>query len=222
MSISGVANTTSSTLVQPKDAVGSKSLHESDFMKLFITQLQYQDPMKPMDNYQMASQLAQFSNMQATTKMSDNMKKLLDYQTSQNNLQLLSLLNTKVLVSGDKIGVKGGTPGLGDFTLSDASNTTTVQVYNNNDQLVWQEDRGGLAAGHYDLKWDGKDMFGKTVPDGAYYYKVKALDATGHVVDVDSKSSGLVTGVDFSGASPAITLDGHIQVGADDIQQVIK
>ncbi len=222
MSISGVANNTTSTLVQPKDAVGSKTLNESDFMKLFITQLQYQDPMKPMDNYQMASQLAQFSNMQATTKMSDNMEKLLDFQTSQNNLQLLSLLNNKVLVSGNKIGVKDGVPSSGEFTLSNASNTTTVQIYNSADHLVWQEDKGGLKAGHYALKWDGKNLLGKEVPDGAYYYKVKALDATGHVVDVDSKSSGLVTGVDFSGASPAITLDGHIQVGADDILQVIK
>ncbi len=86
------------TYTPPPDfpAVGKKDLDESDFMKLFITQLQYQDPSKPMDTNEMASQLAQFSSMQATMKMSDGMDNLLAYQKSQNNLQLLNLLNTDV------------------------------------------------------------------------------------------------------------------------------
>ncbi|MCK5405645.1 MAG: flagellar hook assembly protein FlgD, partial [Desulfobulbaceae bacterium] len=88
--------------------VGKQELDRTDFLTMFITQLQYQDPMKPMDSYEMASQLAQFSNMEATMKMSDNMEKLLDYQTSQNNLELLSLLDKEVQGNGNMMGVNNG------------------------------------------------------------------------------------------------------------------
>ena len=96
--------------------VGNKELDRSDFMTLFITQMKYQDPMKPMDSYEMASQLAQFSNMEATMKMSDNMEKLLGYQTSQNNLQLMTLIDKDVQIYGNKIGVSEGQVATTEFT----------------------------------------------------------------------------------------------------------
>jgi len=84
------ASTTSTLPIQDTTSlstVGKSSLDRDDFMTLFITQMQHQDPLEPMDSTDMASQLAQFSNMEATMKMSDNLEKLLGYQVSQNNLQ---------------------------------------------------------------------------------------------------------------------------------------
>ena len=219
MSISNVNNSASS-LVQPKNAVGSKSLDQSDFMTLFIKQLQYQDPMKPMDNYQMASQLAQFSNMQATTKMSDNMEKLLASQTSQDNLQLLGMLGNKVQVAGDMMAVKDGAVTPTEFDLKDATDMVTLQVYDAADHLVWQEDKGGLPAGAYELDWDGKDRAGNTAADGAYHYEVKAYGSTGQTVDVDYTTTGTVTGVNFSDGAAKLAVDGYIEVTPDDILKV--
>ncbi len=219
MSISNVNNSPSS-LVQPKNAVGSKSLDQSDFMTLFIKQLQYQDPMKPMDNYEMASQLAQFSSMQATTKMSDNIEKLLNSQTSQNNLQLLGLLGNKVQVAGDMMAVKGGAVTPTEFNLSGATNTVKLQVFDAADHLVWQEDKGGLPAGPYELDWDGKNLAGSAVADGSYYYKVNAYGSTGQMVDVNYKTTGKVTGVNFTDGLAKLTIDGYIEVGPDEILKV--
>ncbi|MCK5227695.1 MAG: flagellar hook assembly protein FlgD, partial [Desulfobulbaceae bacterium] len=103
--------------------VGKQELDRTDFLTMFITQLQYQDPMKPMDSYEMASQLAQFSNMEATMKMSDNMEKLLDYQTSQNNLELLSLLDKEVQGNGNMMGVNNGETTWTEFMLTEAAET---------------------------------------------------------------------------------------------------
>ena len=102
MTVTGISAATQTEL--PK-GVGSADLDRTDFMTLFITQMQYQDPMKPMDSYEMASQLAQFSNMEATMKMSDNMEELLAYQTSQNNLQLLTLLDKNVETQTNQVAV---------------------------------------------------------------------------------------------------------------------
>jgi flagellar basal-body rod modification protein FlgD len=213
------ANSTS-TLVQPKDATGSSSLDQGDFMTLFITQLQYQDPMKPMDNYEMASQLAQFSNMQATTKMSDDLEKLLDFQTSQNNMGLLTLLDNQVQVAGNMMAVKDGAVTPTEFDLTEATDTVTLQVYDMADHLVWQEDKGGLSAGAYELDWDGKNLAGNLVEDGAYYYKVKAYGATGQTVDVNYTTTGQVTGVSFADGAATLTVDGFIEVGPDEILKV--
>ncbi len=220
MSISGVGDAASTTLVQPDDAVGSQELDRNDFMTLFITQLQYQDPSKPMDSNEMASQLAQFSNMEATTKMSDNMEKLLDFQVSQNNLQLLGLLDSQVQIAGNMMAVKDGTVTPTEFDIAGATDTVRLQVFDMADHLVWQEDKGGLAAGVYELDWDGKDLVGNTVADGPYYYKVKAYGATGQEVNVDYTTTGQVTGVKFDDGAAKITIDGYIDVGPDEIVKV--
>jgi len=218
MSIQGVNS--QGTLVQPEGAVGKSTLGKSDFMTLFITQLQFQDPMKPMDSAEMASQLAQFSNMEATTKMSEDMEKLLDYQTSQNNLQLLSLLGTDIQVNGNRMGVSEGSVTSTEFVLKEATQATTVEIYDSADNLIWQQDRGALSGGTYELNWDGKDMRGDQVEDGAYYYKVKGLDALGQGVDVDYRSTGTVSGINFDTGAAVLTMDGYINAGVDEVVNV--
>ena len=219
MAIDGVV---SSGMVQPKGAVGNSELGKSDFMTLFITQLQYQDPMKPMDSAEMASQLAQFSNMEATTKMSDNMEKLLEYQTSQNNLQLLTLLGTDVQVSGNKIGVLEGTATTTEFIVTDRAETCVVEIFDAADNLIWKQDKGALGAGTYELNWDGKNLLGEVMEDGAYSYVVKANDDLGQEVDVEYLSTGTVTGINFDTGVAVLTMDGYINTGVDQVVNVSR
>ncbi|OKY74448.1 MAG: hypothetical protein BM485_13400 [Desulfobulbaceae bacterium DB1] len=190
--------------------VGKKELDQYDFMNLFITQLQHQDPMKPMDSYEMASQLAQFSNMEATLKMADNMEKLLEYQTSQNNLQLLTLLDTEVKVAGDSLAVNDGTPGGGEFILAENVDTCVVEIYDAGGRLQKLIDVGPSEAGKYALEWDGTDMQGATVADGAYTYKVKGYNALGEQSEVDYRVSGTVTGITYEDGVAMLTLDNHV------------
>ena len=217
MSITGV---TESALVQPENAVGKASLEKSDFMTLFITQLQYQDPMKPMDSYEMASQLAQFSNMEATLKMSDNMEKLLEYQTSQNNLQLLSLLDSEIQVAGNSIGVVEGQTTPTEFVLDGNAESVIIEIFDSADHVVWQGNYGGLGSGPHEIDWDGLDMAGNQVSDGPYYYSVKALDGTGGALGVDYRTTGTVTGINFDGGIVRMIVDGYIEASVADIVKV--
>ncbi|MFZ5758623.1 MAG: flagellar hook assembly protein FlgD [Thermodesulfobacteriota bacterium] len=189
--------------------VGKKDLDQYDFMNLFITQLQHQDPMKPMDSYEMASQLAQFSNMQATLKMSDSMEKMLEYQTSQNNLQLLTLLDTQVKVAGNTLGVNEGVPGGGEFELTENADTCVVEIYDAGGRLVKLIDMGPSSSGGYALEWDGTDMQGNAVADGAYAYKVKGYNALGEQVEVDYRVIGTVTGISYDEGVARLVLDKH-------------
>ncbi|MEA3546986.1 MAG: flagellar hook assembly protein FlgD [Thermodesulfobacteriota bacterium] len=204
------------------EPVGKKELDRSDFMELFITQLQYQDPMKPMDSYEMASQLAQFSNMEATMKMADNMESLLEYQTSQNNLQLLTLLDTEVQTGGNIIGVTEESSGKGEFTLLEAPDVCQVEIYDAADHLVRVIDVGSVPAGTYDLDWDLNDMSDEQVEPGAYSYVVRAFDLAGQEIEVDYRSTGLVTGIEFDSGRALLTLNGFVSASVSDVSSVVQ
>ncbi len=215
-------NTTSTGLpyLEPENPfkpVGDSELDRQDFMTLFITQLQYQDPMKPMDSYEMASQMAQFSNMEATMKVADNMEKLLNYQISQNNLQLLNLIGKSVQAIGDQIGVVNGTANPTEFTLANATDRCFVNVYDAAGHLVDIETLGYQASGLRQFAWDAKNTKGEIVKDGAYRYEVQAYDAAGQEVAVEYRSTGKVTGVDFNSGVATVQVDGHVNMSVGDI-----
>lgn len=58
-------------------AIATASDIQMDYMRLLITQLQYQDPLDPLDNNEMASQLAQFSQLQQLESMSSSFAEIL-------------------------------------------------------------------------------------------------------------------------------------------------
>ncbi|ADH85879.1 flagellar hook assembly protein FlgD [Desulfurivibrio alkaliphilus] len=202
------------------EPVGSSSLDRQDFMTLFITQLQHQDPMKPMESYEMASQLAQFSSMEATMQMSDNMEKLLSYQMSQNNLQLLSLIGKTIETDGNEIGVTDGQVARTSYVLEQDAPFSVVYIHDAAGQLVRTIDNGYQSAGQNTLAWDGKDNSGNLVPDGMYTYKVDALAGDGSKVAVEQRASGKVTGLEFDSGRAAITVSGYIQKFVSDIINV--
>jgi len=112
-------------------AVASSSKIQTDYMKLLVTQLQNQNPLEPMDNDQMASQLAQFSQLEQLESMNSNFAKVLE--TVEHNYAT-SLIGKEVSFVGE---TQPGT--------TDIINGKVEQVYNNIDgQIV-------LAVGSYTL-----------------------------------------------------------------------
>lgn len=203
--------------------VGKSTMDRNDFMTLFITQLQYQDPTKPLDSTEMASQLAQFSSMEATMKMGDNVEKLLNYQVSQNNLQLLTLLDKDVQAMGNSLGVTDGKAGKGEFTLTEPIKKAVLYVYDAHGALVRSMDLDSLKVGTFDVNWDGKNNGGNVVEDGLYSYEVKSLDAGGDDGNIEYRMSGKVTGVKFDSdtGKAMLTMDNQVAVLAADVLQVM-
>lgn len=86
----------------PVDAIGSilnqtdttvtrqNTIDQEDFIKLFLSQLQFQDPLEPVDNREFLAQLAQFSNLEQTRQTSQNTEGLLVMNSSAQALGLLS------------------------------------------------------------------------------------------------------------------------------------
>lgn len=85
-------------------APASTSLNMQDFLKVLLTQLTYQDPLKPMDNEQFMAQIAQFTSLQQTQQMNANLEQLLTNQASLQSVGLIGRTVSLTTASGPVIG----------------------------------------------------------------------------------------------------------------------
>lgn len=65
------------------------SLGLEDFLKVLLTQLTYQDPLKPLDNQQFIAQLAQFTSLEQNRQANDRLQQLLTIQSATQSVGLL-------------------------------------------------------------------------------------------------------------------------------------
>lgn len=81
MSIGAVTSTSNS--------LQANSLTQQDFLKVLLTQLTYQDPMKPMDNQQFMAQMAQFTSLEQTQQLNNKIETLIGNQSALQSVGLL-------------------------------------------------------------------------------------------------------------------------------------
>jgi len=67
----------------------NNTIDQEGFIKLFLTQLQFQDPLEPVDNREFLAQLAQFSNLEQSRQLSLNTESLLTMSSASQALSLL-------------------------------------------------------------------------------------------------------------------------------------
>ncbi|MDI6789957.1 MAG: flagellar hook assembly protein FlgD [Thermodesulfobacteriota bacterium] len=219
MDINGLGMATSAGKTQ---SGGGQIMDKDSFMKLFVAQMKHQDPLKPMEAYEISAQLAQFSSLEQLYTLNENMNNLIAYQTSQNNLQLLSLINKKVEVVTDTLTLQGGKATEARYELGEEATSCVINIYDQNGALVRRLNLGSRHAGSYTLDWDGRDQKGAVLSDGRYYFDVVAKDATGHEVPVNTSICGRITGLDFEGGITMLVLEDGSRIGVADVVRVVN
>ena len=219
MSISSVTST-ATTNSQGTTGAKKNALTQDDFLKLFTTQLKYQNPLEPMDNFQMATQLAQFNSVDALVRMNETMTQLAANQNSMNNLQMAGLIGKKVKTQGNSLAIQQGAVGEGMYQLAKPGKVA-VQILNAQGGLVRLIDAGAKDATLQKVEWDGKNQAGATLPDGVYTFKVLAVDAQGQSVSVATHQIGTVNGVSLDNGSVALQVSGG-KVQFSDILSILN
>ena len=148
---------------------------QKDFLTLFTTQLKNQDPLDPVKNEAFVAQLAQFSQLEATTNMSST---LTDFVTSMSNNQITTsanLLGKKVSVPDGPAQLSDGQPIQGIVSLPTGAQGVQFQVFDDKGGLVNTQILGGQVAGDMTWTWDGVNDAGNVLPDGAYRFVATAV-----------------------------------------------
>lgn len=104
------------------DAIAASPINMQDFLRILVAQLNYQDPLKPMDNEQFVSQLAQFTSLQQTQSLNDKMGNLL---TIQGAMQSVGLIGRTVDINSEAGQVSGRVTAL-NFTGGEPRLTVTL------------------------------------------------------------------------------------------------
>jgi flagellar basal-body rod modification protein FlgD len=150
------------------------AMGQTAFLTLFTTQLQNQNPLDPMENEAFVAQLAQFSQLEATTKMSDNLQNLVASMSNERMSSMSGLLGKKIAISDGKALLSGAQPVEGAVTLASDVDSITLKVYSSSGQLVRTGEVGAQKKGDFLFSWDGKDDQGNTLDDGVYRMEASA------------------------------------------------
>jgi flagellar basal-body rod modification protein FlgD len=194
---SNILTTTQYQAQQAATAAQSTSMGQGAFLTLFTAQLQNQDPTQPTDNSDFVAQLAQFSQLEATTSMQQSMQSLVSTLGGNGLMNAASLIGKTVGVPNGTVAVSSGTVPQATVNLATGADNVTLNVYDSSGNLVNSQSYGAQAAGQMQLVWNGANSSGTTVPDGNYTYAVTAVTngvSSSPTVTVQSQVTGVTSG----------------------------
>ena len=215
MTVAAVTSATSTTSTANANSTAATS---DRFLKLLVTQLKNQDPLNPMDNAQLTSQLAQLSTVDGINKMNDSMTELAAQFQATQALQGAGLIGHSVLGQGNTLSL-GSAGAAGGVDLASAADQVQISIQNSDGTTVRTLNLGKKAAGLAQFAWDGKDTAGNSLAQGNYSFKVTAT-AAGKSVDATAYALDQVQSVSMTSSGLNADLANLGSLGLDKIKQV--
>ncbi|NOZ68085.1 MAG: hypothetical protein GXP46_02255 [Deferribacteres bacterium] len=215
MNISGV-NTIDVNARKPP--LAKKTLGKEDFMNLLLNQLSHQDPLNPMDSREFTVQLTQFSSLEELNNINDTLSDVLAFQHSMQNATVTNLIGKQVRVSGSNVYLDDQADII--YQLADDASSVKILIHDPTGRIIRTENIGPHKAGDGSFLWDGRDELGNRMSEGNYTFEIEALDSSGNPVEVETMSSGNVTGIVFRDGVTYLVLDKARNVRLSDIQAV--
>lgn len=212
------ASSVSSLLGAATASKSSTADTQNRFLSLLVAQMKNQDPLNPLDNAQVTSQMAQLSTVQGIENMNSNLQALAASMGTNQMSQAASLIGRDVLVPGNTIGPAQPQDVMG-FDLSRPADKVTVSINDAAGNLVRKLDLGPRDVGVNVMAWDGLTDTGAAAPAGAYSFQVDAVQG-GQAVGSTALNLGLVNSVSQNGQGVQLNLAGNTSVGYAEVRQI--
>lgn len=153
-------------------AATDPSAAQDRFLKLLVAQLNNQDPMNPLDNAQMTSQIAQINTVTGIQQLNQTMQSMSEQFNSLQVMQGTTLIGRNVMTEGSSLAV-AAKAGKGGFELPSAATNVKIEVTTAGGQVVDTIDLGAKAAGRHTFDWDASKYTGAT---DALQFRVTAVN----------------------------------------------
>ncbi len=216
--VNNISNFNSTTgLSTATSGAGQTSAQEQSdrFLKLLVAQLNNQDPMNPMDNAQMTSQMAQINTVSGIQQLNETMKSMSSQFTAMQVLQGASMVGREVLTDGNTLSIKGGV-GKASLDLAGAADQVSVQVQTQGGQVLGTVKLGALGAGRHNFEWDASGYTGSSAP----VFKVIATQGSKPVA-ATPLARNVIDSVGTAAGALSLTLKNGSVVAYDAIKAIL-
>jgi len=197
-----------------KTSGGAMTGTRDEFLKLFVAQLEHQNPLDPQSGADMVAQLAQFSAVEQATKANDTLAAISANQNAASNESLAALVGKGAITQASTLDLDGPPPPLrittdkaitgGDVVIKDATGNEVRR-------LALPPGRGP-----FDLTWDGKDAQGVNIPNGTYSVTVEAKAVGGGDAVGTPTLRGVIDAVELGSDGPRLRI-GHARLTPADV-----
>ncbi len=221
-------------------------LGKDDFLRLFVTRLQHQDPLSPMDDAEFIAQLAQFSSLEQLTNINDTLASGMGLgeelaplatlgaiydrlgENQQYSMLLVQTINNTMAAAliGRTVKCQVNTIALPlsgnvdvHYRLDGEAKTVVAKIYDGQGHLVRVLSAGTTSPGEQKFSWDGKDTEGIRLAAGQYNVEIIATDASGNQVSATTVYKGKVDSIKYIEGQAYLDVDG-VLVSLADVREI--
>lgn len=191
-----------STATTTKSAVQES---EDRFLKLLVTQMRNQDPLNPLDNAEVTSQMAQLSTVSGIEKLNTALQAMSNSFAASQSLQAAGMIGRSVLAPGSSLLLQDGAAA-GGFELKQSVDHAVVTIKGAAGNVLASMDMGAQQSGNVMFQWDGVTSSGSNAADGSYTFEVSATQG-GQKVDVVNLALGRVGSVSLGASGVMLNTD---------------
>lgn len=207
-SVNGTRNSSSSSVDETQNR----------FMTLLIEQMKNQDPLNPMDNAQVTSQMAQLSTVTGINKLNETMTSMINNAQTAQSYQAANMIGHNVLVSGNQINMDGETSFFG-VELPVGADSMSINIKNSAGTIVRTLEFGAQEAGSFPLSWDGYTTDGSLAANGVYKFEASAT-VSGQSVESNTLSFAQVISISNANGAIKLNLNNTNSVSTADVKEI--
>jgi flagellar basal-body rod modification protein FlgD len=188
---------------------------EDRFLRLLVAQMKNQDPLNPLDNAEVTSQMAQLSTVSGIEKLNTALQAMSSSFAASQSLQAASMIGRSVLAPGSSLLLQDGVA-TGGFELSQPVDRAVVTIKGAAGNVLASVNIGAQQAGNVLFQWDGVTDSGANAANGSYTFEVSATQG-GQKVEAVSLALGTVGSVSLGTSGVMLNTD---VLGSLDITKV--
>lgn len=213
---------------------------EDRFLKLLVAQMRNQDPLNPLDNAQVTSQLAQINTVRGIEQLNRSMATVAANSGAVSPLSAVGLLGRQVLVAGDDFEWSGSNgsasnpdPSAPDISTGEAktvrvgfelpatARTVRFEIVDAKGEVVHARDYDAPEAGVHSIDWDGVDTAGGDVAAGRYRLRAYGIDDSGGESRITTLVPARVNGINQAADGARLQFVGRQALPASAIRAVL-
>ena len=221
--VTSVQNNSSTTAAQTAAAAASATTQagvtQDRFLKLLVTQMKNQDPLNPLDNAQVTSQMAQLSTVTGIDKLNATVQALSASMQATQSLQAATMIGHTVLVPGTQIDLLNGKSDAA-VELTQPADKVSVTVEDAKGNTVRTLQLGAQNTGLVGFQWDGLNDAGVAVANGSYKFSAAAV-LSGAKSNPATLSYGLVNSVTQGAQGPTLNVGQLGAISLTDVKQIL-